>query len=114
MLYKGFYLVEIENNKVKSYDGSHSRRHGVVKALELYRRLGFKKPLNSYFLVHLKKDVEVESVSVGEFAGHNDGCVKLTNLIKSEVLQLEEIITKKVKLNESALKVLEPIIRKYS
>ena len=57
----GVYLIEVDsNNSITSYDGVHSLKNEVEKALYLYKRLNFYNPNKSYFM--LKKDKGIFSI----------------------------------------------------
>lgn len=63
MLHKGFYLVGIENEIVVDYDGSHSDKSGVLRALALIESLYLRKPKATYHIVEVDEDVSIDKSS---------------------------------------------------
>ena len=66
IIYQGFYLIEMNDDEVTSFDGSHDNSKGVSQAMELYIRLGFKKEHRKYFMINLSKDYQT-NLSVNSF-----------------------------------------------
>lgn len=99
-IYKGFYLVELQGETVTANDGSHSRKSGVTKALELYNRLGFKKTNATYHMIKVNETVSTELKPDQYF----------TALLRNDSNLLQPVVNKKVKLNESAIKQLNKVM----
>lgn len=96
-VYQGFYLIEMENNEVTSYDGSHDGTKGVSQAMELYIRLGFKKENKEYFMINLSQNYETKLKMIDFFIKYINESPKCLLLVKKQ----------KVKINNSAIKTLK-------
>lgn len=60
MYYRGYYLVTIDDGKVTSLDGSHSRKSEVNKAFYLLGRLGLSDKNSKHVGIKLTKEVNLK------------------------------------------------------
>lgn len=101
LLYKGYYLCEMNAaGDVVSIDGSHKDSKGVTKAKALLERI-FNKNFD-FKMVNVLDDLEIPK---GE-EWHNS----IDRLVKSEILELEDVLEGKVEVNEEAVQICKSLI----